>query len=197
MHPEVAARKVCKVLAVQGCFIASRLIKPECPRENEMKSRNERNRIESVHGVVLILAFQILLIAAGATDLAAQSDLFNNPRNPTVSPVPEGFVGTWKWSVGRQSCGSTVDSYGGTPEGGNRTANSGLKDTDNLELAITVEDPLFLKEPFTFVGSLQRTKDTPIGSWDCDPDVAARELYDTFQNPYRDDTTASKYFQIE
>ena len=72
-----------------------------------------------------------------------------------------------------------------------------LKDSENMELAITVEDPLFLKEPFTFVGSLRRTRQVPVGSWDCDPDAAARELYDTFKNPYPDDTTAEKYFQIK
>ncbi len=72
-----------------------------------------------------------------------------------------------------------------------------LRDYDTMELAITVDDPVFLKEPFTFVGHLKRTVQPPVGSWDCDPEVAAAELYMTFDNPYPDDTTAEKYFGIE
>ena len=69
------------------------------------------------------------------------------------------------------------------------------KDKDNLELSITVEDPLFLTKPFTFVGNLNRTKEEQTGTWDCDPAVAAKELYDTFKNRYPDDKTEEQYFK--
>ena len=68
-----------------------------------------------------------------------------------------------------------------------------LIDNDTMELTITVKDPLFLKEPFTFVGTLERTDQDMIGTWDCDPETAVKELYQTFQNPYADDTTGEYY----
>ena len=55
----------------------------------------------------------------------------------------------------------------------------------------------FIGYRVTFVGSLIRTNQKPIGSWDCDPEAGARELYDTINNPYPDDTTAEKYFGIK
>jgi hypothetical protein len=282
----------------------------------------EKRRTEMKLTIVLVAVAML----AGASDLSAQ--LFDNPRIPISSPVPQAFVGTWDWNMPRQSCGSVVDSFGklindGRPwcqwpidqlekvmngrarawekvfssddamsprwtcvaaglgtvltEGYLRTFSKradalvmhfeqsnwtryiytdGRKHTaptdifyhgdsigwmegdtfvvettnltfdqdgyddqahiprshmakitehyrikdidgDNMELAITVEDPLFLKEPFTYVGALKRTRQTPVGSWDCDPDVAAKELYETFKNPYPDDTTAEKYFGIK
>lgn len=288
-----------------------------------MKLTSVRKAIGAALDAATALVFLGAVIVAGATDLSAQ---FANPRTPTVSPVPQAFVGTWDWNTPRQSCGSVVDSYGklindGRPwcqwpidqlekvmngrarvwektfspddalsmrwtcvGGGlgvvltegylrtfSKTANAfimdweqsnwrryiytdgrkhapptdlfyhgdsvgwmegdtfvvettnltwdpdgyddqahiprshmskiteryKLKDIDAMELAITVEDPLFLKEPFTFVGALKRTRQAPLGSWDCDPDVAAKELYETFKNPYPDDTTAEKYFGIK
>jgi hypothetical protein len=68
-----------------------------------------------------------------------------------------------------------------------------LKDKDTMELAITVEDPLFLKEPYTFVGTLKRSTGQMLATWDCDPEVAVSELYQTVNNPYPDDTTPAKY----
>lgn len=68
-----------------------------------------------------------------------------------------------------------------------------MKDHNTMELAITVKDPLFLKEPFTYVGVLKRTDKTPTLSWDCDPEVGLKELYDTMKNLYPDDTTPAKY----
>ena len=265
-------------------------------------------------------------LVASSTETVAQ---IRNERQPTVSPLPQDFVGNWIWSTGRQDCGSVRDSYGqpltlfggplcqwpigevekvlngrgrtwlktfshdeamspkwtcvapslgtdltehyvrsiqkransvlmiwekdtrvrriytdgrphppateafyhGHPVGWmegetfvvettNLTFNTDgfddlghmatshlatfterytLKDWDNMELAITVDDPVFLREPFTFVGNLKRTQEAPISSgvWDCDPEVAAAELYLTFQNPYPDDTTAEKYFGIK
>jgi hypothetical protein len=73
------------------------------------------------------------------------------------------------------------------------TERYSLIDADTMELAITVKDPLFLREPFTFVGSLERTEQEMIGTWDCDPESAVRELYQTFRNPYPDDTTTDYY----
>ena len=68
-----------------------------------------------------------------------------------------------------------------------------LKDKDTMELAITVTDPLFLKQPFTFTGTLKRTQEAMVGIWDCDPEVGIAELYQTMQSPYPDDTTPAKY----
>src|SRR5262245_6708817 len=93
-------------------------------KEHEMKVSKERNTIELF--MIIVLVFLIHVFIMRTSNLAAQINLFTNPRNPTISPVPEGLVGTWKWSMPRQSCGSTVDSYGGTPEGGNQRANSGI-----------------------------------------------------------------------
>ena len=58
-----------------------------------------------------------------------------------------------------------------------------LKDKDTMELAITVTDPLFLKEPFTFTGTLKRTSEAMVGIWDCDPEVGITELYQTMRAP--------------
>jgi hypothetical protein len=66
---------------------------------------------------------------------------------------------------------------------------------DAMELAITVKDPLFLREPFTFNTRLKRAPQDRrlVGSWDCDPDSALKELFQTTQSPYDDDTTPEKY----
>ena len=267
-----------------------------------------------------------VLVLAGSTKPAAQ---IRNERMPTVSPLPQDFVGNWIWSTPRQDCGSVRDSYGqpltlfggplcqwpyveiekhlngrgrmwlktfshdefmspkwtcvapglgadltehyvrsiqkransvvmtfekdtrtrpiytdGRPhppateafhyghslgwmegktfvvETTNFTFNTDgfddlghmatshmatfterytLKDYDTMELAITVDDPVFLKEPYTFVGTLKRTIEDPVsaGVWDCDPEVAAAELYLTVKNPYPDDKTGEKYFGIK
>ena len=68
-----------------------------------------------------------------------------------------------------------------------------LKNKDSMELSITVEDPVFLKEPFTFVGELVRSSEPMVATWDCDPETSLRELYSTVNNPYPDDTTSKKY----
>ena len=271
-------------------------------------------------GLVLL----VLVILAGVTNASAQTQLFDNPRVPTISPVPEIFVGTWDWTTPRQDCGSSVDSYGQRIVLGNgpacqwpidqlekvmngrarawmnfvkgddaisprwtcQAAGLGIvltegylrsfyknpnalvmhmeqsnwwrtiwmdgrqhppsteayyhghsvgwmekdtlvvettnftwdpdgyddhshmarshmakfteryrmKDKENMELAITVEDPLFLTKPFTFVGTLKKTNDKQIGTWDCDAAVAAKELYDTLKNRYPDDKAGEQYF---
>ena len=68
-----------------------------------------------------------------------------------------------------------------------------LTGIDTMELEITVEDPLFLKAPFVFTGMLERTDEDPIETWDCDPEAGLTELYQTFNNPYPDDTTPAKF----
>jgi hypothetical protein len=68
-----------------------------------------------------------------------------------------------------------------------------LVDHDTLEQSITVDDPLLLTKPFTFTGILKRTQEKMVGTWDCDPDAGLRELYDTFKNPYPDDTLGERF----
>jgi hypothetical protein len=67
-----------------------------------------------------------------------------------------------------------------------------LKNKDSMELAITVDDPVFLREPFTFVGELVRSSEPLAATWDCDPETSLRELYSTVNNPYPDDTAAER-----
>lgn len=284
--------------------------------------------------MVAALLFLVAVVMLAPSSLTAQT--FDLSRVPTVSPVPQEFVGTWEWASPRQSCGSTRDSYGNIPlvadgseetrrrlgslnlcqwpidqlekvlngrgrawrvftqngaddaisprwscqaaglgivltESYLRTFNKRpdalvmemeqsnwsryiwmdgrkhppateayyhghsigwmegktlvvettnftwdpdgyddhshiarshlatfierytMKDANTMELAITVKDPLFLKEPFTYVGVLKRTDKAPTLSWDCDPEVGLKELYDTMKNLYPDDTTPAKY----
>ena len=70
-----------------------------------------------------------------------------------------------------------------------------MESPDMMEQTLTVDDPLFLKEPVTFVGVLKRTKEQVADAWDCDPVVAVRELYSTFKNPYPDDKTPEKFLE--
>ena len=51
----------------------------------------------------------VLVVVSGATALAQIHDL---SRIPTISPVPNDFVGNWDWTTPRQSCGTSRDSYG-------------------------------------------------------------------------------------
>jgi hypothetical protein len=52
--------------------------------------------------------------ASGVSTAAAQEPdgVFDLSRIPTISEIPDEFVGVWAWDTPRQSCGSTVDSYG-------------------------------------------------------------------------------------
>jgi hypothetical protein len=70
-----------------------------------------------------------------------------------------------------------------------------LRGSDVMELSITVKDPLFLREPFTFNTKMKRggPDQKLVGSWDCDPESALKELYQTTKSPYDDDTTPAKY----
>jgi hypothetical protein len=49
---------------------------------------------------------------------------------------------------------------------------------DSIELTITIEDPLFLKTPFTYKHFYRRVpeSDRPVGVWECDPETSRREL---------------------
>ena len=62
-----------------------------------------------------------------------------------------------------------------------------------MEIAITVYDPMFLREEFTFVGEYERIDESLIGTWDCDPESAINELFQTTINPYPDDPTPELY----
>ena len=68
-----------------------------------------------------------------------------------------------------------------------------IGDRDHMEIAITVYDPMFLREEFTFVGEYERTDEPLIGTWDCDPESAINELFQTTINPYPDDPTPELY----
>jgi hypothetical protein len=47
-----------------------------------------------------------------------------------------------------------------------------------IELTITIEDPLFLKRPFTYKHFYRKTAndDQPVAIWECDPATSRREL---------------------
>ena len=64
---------------------------------------------------------------------------------------------------------------------------------DAIEIEFTVEDPVFLKAPFTWSHTFEKTDRPFIGSWDCDPDVALRELYLSVRSRYEDDTAPARY----
>jgi len=40
---------------------------------------------------------------------------------------------------------------------------------------------------------LKRSDKAPTLSWDCDPEVGLKELYDTMKDMHPDDTTPAKY----
>src|SRR5688572_29104614 len=65
-----------------------------------------------------IISAMLLAVAAvwGTPNAAAQEEYstFDISRIPTISEVPDDFVGIWAWDTPRQSCGATVDSYGET-----------------------------------------------------------------------------------
>jgi hypothetical protein len=287
------------------------------------------NKVRRSRGITAAVIL-VLVMTGGARNAAAQEDAdgtFHLSRIPTISDIPDEFVGIWDWDTPRQSCGTTVDSYGQTinredgtlcqwpidqiekvMNGRGRawrqfTLNGGdeavsprwscgqssfgttltegylrafyktpdallmhfehsnwirsvftdgrkhppiaysfshghsigwmegetfvvettnftwdpdgyddhshvarshlatwterytLKGNDVMELVITVKDPLFLKEPFTFNTKMKRAEPDQklVGSWDCDPESALKELYQTTKNPYDDDTTPAKY----
>ena len=72
-----------------------------------------------------------------------------------------------------------------------------MKDKDNMEVEFIMDDPVFLKEPFKFVGAMKRTTQELNNAWECDSESGAREIYSTFKNPYPDDNTLQRFFDTK
>ena len=70
-----------------------------------------------------------------------------------------------------------------------------LTGPDTMEIEFTVEDEIFLKEPFTWSHRYQKTNQAFISQWDCDNDAGYKELYGTIPQRYPDDTTPAKYVE--
>jgi hypothetical protein len=68
-----------------------------------------------------------------------------------------------------------------------------LTSPDTMTVEFTVDDPIFLKSPFTWKHNYQRTVRTFVSAWDCDADSAHEELYRTIPQKYPDDTEFAKY----
>ena len=64
---------------------------------------------------------------------------------------------------------------------------------DTMILEFTVDDPIFLKEPFTWRKQYRRTQQPFVSKWDCDPSAGLEELYRTIPQKYPDDTEFEKY----
>ena len=62
-----------------------------------------------------------------------------------------------------------------------------LTDPDTLLITITLEDSLFLTEPFTWTHKWVRTDEPMDGWWDCDPEVTRREVELNYIPKYADD----------
>ena len=68
-----------------------------------------------------------------------------------------------------------------------------LQDNETLIIEFTVDDPIFLKSPFTWRKRYRRTQEQFVSKWDCDPDVSLQELYTTIPQKYPDDTEFAKW----
>ena len=74
-----------------------------------------------------------------------------------------------------------------------------------MEVAITVDDPVFQTKPVSFVGNLKRAtlqqrdpeRDSDAHKYECDPEADARDIYSSTNNPYSDDNTAERIFGIK
>jgi hypothetical protein len=64
---------------------------------------------------------------------------------------------------------------------------------DTMILELTVEDPIFLKAPFTWRKQFRKTQQPFVSKWDCDPEAGLDELYRTIPQKYPDDTEFQKY----
>ena len=71
------------------------------------------------------------------------------------------------------------------------------KDKDTLEVVYIVDDPVFLKETFTWTAKLVKATAPFLNQYDCDTESQEREIYSTFKNPYPDDNTAERFFGIK
>lgn len=68
-----------------------------------------------------------------------------------------------------------------------------LQDNDTMIAEFTVDDPIFLKSPFTWRKRFRRTQQNFVSKWDCDPDASLQELYTTIPQKYPDDTEFAKW----
>ena len=68
-----------------------------------------------------------------------------------------------------------------------------LVDKQNLDVTITVEDPIFFTAPFTWVVKAKKETSAFTGEWFCDPDVGLHHLYSTAPQRYKDDILFQKY----
>ena len=68
------------------------------------------NLYRRVSAIALICVAVLICMIVGAENASAQ--VFDLTRVPTISEVPNNFIGTWDWRTPRQSCGSGTDSYG-------------------------------------------------------------------------------------
>jgi hypothetical protein len=69
-----------------------------------------------------------------------------------------------------------------------------LTDNDNMEVQFIVEDPVFLKDTFTWTAKMKRATAPYENSYECDPATEAQAIYSTFKNPYPDDNTLQRFF---
>jgi hypothetical protein len=68
-----------------------------------------------------------------------------------------------------------------------------LTGPDEMTVTFTVDDPIFLKSPFTWKKFYTKTNRSFVSQWDCDPLAGREELYQTIPQRYPDDTEFSKY----
>jgi hypothetical protein len=69
-----------------------------------------------------------------------------------------------------------------------------VKDKDTMEVVYVVEDPVFLKQTFTWTAELRRATGAFTNAYECDPETEAEAIYSTFKNPYPDDNTLERFF---
>jgi hypothetical protein len=70
-----------------------------------------------------------------------------------------------------------------------------LTGPDTMIVEFTVDDPIFLKSPFTWRKQYRRTQQPFVSKWDCDPEATLQELYTTIPQKYPDDTEFAKWKQ--
>jgi hypothetical protein len=68
-----------------------------------------------------------------------------------------------------------------------------LLDPKTLEVEITVEDPIFFNEPFTWKVKAKKSEMPFTGEWFCDAEVGLHHLYSTAPQRYKDDKMFLKY----
>jgi hypothetical protein len=61
-------------------------------------------------------------------------------------------------------------------------------DPDRMYIEFTVDDPVFLKKPFTWRKRYVRTNRPFVTKWDCDVEAGLEEVYKTIPQRYPDDT---------